>query len=210
MASVTHLARLPPFTDPPLWEQWLFVNPWPLMVVLIAVAVLLRVAAVRCGRPRLRLAGYAAAGLALGVYASTALVTTQREQADRATRALLQATVDADVAAITRAIAPDAALTDADGDPMAAIGPLRGEVATAISRYPIEFHRINDLVALPDGPNRTLVRLDLRTTFRQNSVPNATIWVFTWQRSGPGAAWQLVEARWLQWQNQRPPGAVWR
>lgn len=180
------------------------------MVTLIAVAIVVRLAAVRMGRPKLRFAAYASVLAALGVYGSTELVATQREQANQATRALLQATVDADPGAVTQTIAPQATLSDANGNVMASIGSLSDEVAAAIARYPIASHRINDIVATPQGDRRTLVRLDLRTTFSQNSVPNATVWVFTWERTDAQAPWRLTDARWLQWQNQRPPGAVWR
>ncbi len=198
------------FPDPPLLEQWLFINPWPGVIVLVAVAAVLRLMAQRSAKPRLNIAAVTALALALALYLTTALVTTPREQVDRAMRSLLRATAEADFASITAMIDPSASITDPDGNTAWGTRSLHDELPAALQRFPIDFHRVNDLRVAPRGDRRADVMLDLRTTFKSQGLPNATRWVFTWERAEGDAAWRVTEARWLQWQGQRPPGAVWR
>ena len=198
------------FPDPPLTEQWLFVNPWPGIIVLIVVAALLRLIAQRAGKTQLNWGVPAALLLAGGLYALTALVDTQREQVDNAMRTLLQATIEKDLAALSTLISDDATISDADGNPWGRVGPLRDELDTALTNFTIESHRVNDLRVQPTGERGAQVLLDLRTTFAASGFPNATRWVFTWERVGDGKAWRVTDARWLKWQGRKPPGPAWR
>lgn len=198
------------FADPPLVEQWLLINPWPLVVALGAMGVALGMRARSSGRPRLNLAAGMMLLLAVGVWGLATTVTTQREEVAAAMRGLLRATVEADATAIHSAVDPGATVLGPDGRSMVGAGSLAAELAEALRRHPISHHRVQDLVVRPVTADRAQVRLDLRTTFRKTGYPNATLWLITWRRAETGSPWQVVEIQWLQWQGQRPPGAVWR
>lgn len=193
-------------SPPPLWQAWLFENPWPLVVALLAAAVVLRVVSTRRETPWRGRLGWAALGavlLAGGVYLSTAIVETDRERLIDRTRQLVAATAPIDAGALDGLIARGAVVAGPDGSPWVVYDDIRDELEAAVQRHGGFDHAIRGLAAEAVNKARGRSLLSLSTTTGDLGVPIRTRWLITWRREGDGR-WRVMEIRWLEFRG-RPP-----
>ncbi len=180
-------------------------NPWPIVIVLIGVAAVLRVVGRRNDKRGLSLAALIALLAAVGVYVLATLVDTPREQVTAATHALLDATVAKDAAAIDRLLDPRVVLADERGNVRLTIGELRPGLDRTLERFDLASQRAKNLLVDTQTPDAATAHLDLRTGFTDNAFPPShTRWQLDWRRDADGR-WRLTEVRWLEWMGQTPP-----
>lgn len=199
-------------TPPPLWQEWLFENPWPLVIVLIVLAVVLRLMATRSRRPRGYRFNYAALGAllaALGVYLLTVFVETDRERLVDRTRQLVAATAPLDTAAIDALIARGAVVTGPAGETWVLYDDIRPELERAVGRHGIARHALRSLAADVVSSVRGRSLLSLSTTTDDLGLPIRTQWLITWRKEGDGT-WRVIELQWLEFQGQPPRNLMWR
>lgn len=180
-------------------------NPWPLVIVLICAAAVLRVIGRRHDKRALNVAALLTLLAAGGVIALAHFVATPRERVTAATHALLDATADNDPATIERLLAPRIVLTDEAGNVKVSVGELRPRLDRALEKFPINSQRAKTLMVETRGDGFASAHLALRTGFADNAYPPAhTQWRLEWRR-GEDGAWRLVEVRWLKWMGRTPP-----
>lgn len=197
--------------DPPapsILQRYLLEQPWPLVVVLLLIAVACLLGMLRrrdkTARHRFLIVSSIAAGLAAGVLLLATAVRTDREAIEQTTRELVAAAGPLDPDRLDALIFPDAVFTGPDGS----VWRTWDESEPAIragSRW-VEFkespHTIRSLRVgvLPSGEGVTL--MDVRT-----DVPGAaffkTKWRLTWRKDAEGE-WRMHEARWLDFFGRQP------
>ncbi|MEX1016060.1 MAG: hypothetical protein WDZ31_04870 [Phycisphaeraceae bacterium] len=189
---------------PPLWEHLLLERPWPLVVALLVGAILLRYVARQRNQP---VVGHVALGLALvagGVFALAWSVTTDRQQIERHTRDLVQATVTpADFDVIDRLLSPDVVLVGPDGDVWLEAGPLRRQLETVVDRYGIDDQIIRDFGVETTGDHTGRSAIDLRTYSPGMVAPS--VWTLHWRRTGDDTPWRVVRIQWNEFMGNDPP-----
>jgi hypothetical protein len=200
----------------PLWREWLFENPWPVVLVLIAAAAVLRVVGVRRANLRLARAWWLLVPLAAVGYGLAHVVQTGREQVIAQTRALIAATVVPEGAArmdAERVLAffdERATLEDPDGNVLADVMQMRGHLAAVADRFPIASQAMVQLRTQTTSSTRAVTTLELRTVFSQGigtGVPLASEWWVEWGRSGagePAGRWRVTRLRWLKLMDRVP------
>jgi hypothetical protein len=192
-------------SEPPLFEHLLLENPWPLVIVLICGAAVLRVIARRHEKRAFNLAALVTLLLAGGIIALAHLVHTPRERVTAATHELLDATADNDPATIERLLDPRIVLADEGGNVRISVGELRPRLDRALEKFPLASQRAKDLAVEVRGKDVASAYLALRTGFTDNAYPPAhTQWRLEW-RCGDDGVWRLVEVRWLRWMGRTPP-----
>ena len=191
---------------PPLWQLLLFEQPWPLVIVLLVSAVLLRHAARQRNQPRMGHVGFGLAVAAGAVFALAWLVTTDREMLERQTREVVAATESpTDLATLDRLLSPDAVLTGPGNEIWMEMSAIRRQLEQLGERFPIEQQVIRDIGAQVIDARRGRSAFDLRTySPHQPGVPYRSVWTLHWHRQDNGD-WQIVQVQWEQFMN-RPPG----
>lgn len=193
----------------PLWQEWLFENPWPLVIVLIAVAVVVRLVATRRKQPRVNFAAAGALLLAVGVYLLTMFVATDRERLVDRTKELVEATAPLDSAAMDGLIARGAIVSGPDGAAWVEYDSIRSELEAVVGRYGGFDHAIRGLGAEVTSAVRGRSLLSLSTTAESIGMPIRTQWLITWRKESDGQ-WRVIEISWLEFQGRPPRNLMWR
>ncbi|MBA4038888.1 MAG: hypothetical protein C0468_00900 [Planctomyces sp.] len=206
-ALLAGLAQAPGLIDRgPLWSRWLFEQPWPLIAAVVAASA--AIAWRRNARGRgasaavVMAAGVACAGAA---YVTSRVVQTERESLVARTRALVDAVVGADAAALRATLGRSVALR---------LGAAAG-IAGGLGGAAVEPERlVEQVTAQMSGPYRLIehrtrwaradtdarrapgaVRADGLSQVRvwadpaQSRVPVSSTWLLTWERL-PGRSGQ--------------------
>lgn len=194
--------------DPPsvgLVTRFLFENPYPVGLVLLAVAGGMLWTGLREGR-RQRLT-IAAIGIALGAVVLTigAAVVTSGERASKVTIELVEAAVAADVVAMMASFADDATMAfGSPTNPGFDLDYLSREASRLESQYRIESNSITRLEAYTVSKDSAIVHLACRTTVERGYVPTPTQWVLQVERGDDGT-FKIVHVTWISLAGDPPP-----
>lgn len=206
MNDLIQAHQIQPLPSPPLFEGFLFEQPLLPTVVLAVLAIVAAIAFARLGQRR---KGFLVAGvlalLAGAVFATAALITTERERLLERTEALIGATATVDTATLQQMLA-DSARLQTSGDIERVLAPIDGReeiIGRAESqlrnRFRINEWQILDRQATIDGPNvgRTLVRVGADSD--SFSRTHYSWWRLHWEL-GPDGQWRCfeIEPRWIQ------------
>lgn len=197
--------------DPPIFEHLLLENPWPLVAALGAVGVVLLILANRRRQSRLFHAAIVALMLAVGAFLLASYVTTQREELAGRTRRLVELTAPLQVPALEAMFAPNAVLSDGNGNVCLRAEGIFRDLEAALGRYPIADQSIRQVDAEVLRPGFGATEFDLSTSLRSEYGQSAirTVWRVDWRRGGDGQ-WQITDIRWLKFQGKAPRCGMWR
>jgi hypothetical protein len=187
-----------------LITRYVLENPYPLGLLLVALAAGFAWTALRSQRPqRLRTAGVLAA-LGAAVLLTGVLVVTAGEQARRVTMAVVEAAVAADVSGAAALFAEDARLSF--GSPTNP-GLLRRAIESRIDqldgKYRIQANQVTMLRAYTETSDRATVHLACRTTLERGFGPAPTQWVLRVQRQDNGT-WKIAHVTWISYAGRSP------
>jgi ketosteroid isomerase-like protein len=193
--------------EPPpvgLITRYVFENPYPAGLLLLALAAGFAWTALRSERPeRLRVAG-ALAAIGAAILLIGALVVTAGERARRVTLAVVDAAVAGDVVAAGSYFADDARL--AFGSPTNP-GVPRRDIQSRIDqldgKYRIQSNQVTMLRAYTESSDRATVHLACRTTLERGFGPTPTSWVLVVQRQDDGT-WKISHVTWVALAGRSP------
>lgn len=198
---------------PPMWESLLLESPLPVVIALVAMAVVLRVMASRRRDRRLNYAALGALAAAMLVFVLAHLVVTDREAIMARTEALVAATAPLDSNALADLIANGATVTGPQGQPFLDYSQLRPELERTLTRFPVEGQAVRSLAAqamgAPGTRGESIVGLSTQVRTEFFGGPIRSEWGLFWQKESDGE-WRVVEIRWLTFQGQEPTNLMWR
>ncbi len=206
MNDLIQAPSIQPLPSPPLLERFLFEQPLLPVIVLAVLAIVAAIAFARLGqRRRGVLVASVLAVLAGAVFATAALITTERERLLERSEELIGATAAVDTTALERMLSEDARLqTSGDIERVLASIDGRGEIIDQAQsrlrhRFQINEWQILDRQATIDGPNvgRTLVRVGVDSD--SFSRTHYSWWRLHWELDADGQ-WRCfeIEPRWIQ------------
>lgn len=201
-----------PLAQPPILENLLFEQPWPLAVVVLAVAAgCWVVASRRRRRGKLRLVAVSFVLLAVALLVMAHFVTTAREHLLSATAQLVAATESpTDGKVLDQLIAPDAVVTGPGGEVWLEYAQLRSELKSAVDRHQIHEQRIRSVGAEVTSDTAGRSVFDLRTNVgKETFIPIRTVWALHWARDDAGE-WRIKQIQWLQFQGHAPSRGLWQ
>lgn len=196
---------------PPSILQELFLEkPLPVVIALVAVAVVLRVMASRRRDARLNRVALGAVLLAAVAFLVADFVVTSREAILARSEALVHATAPRDTALLGDALAAGVMLTGPGGQPWLDESELRAQLDRTLERFPIEKHNIRTLAAGARGDRGQSV-LDLTTLVKTEffAGPVRSRWGLSWRRDADGV-WRVIEIRFLEFEEREPTQMMWR
>jgi hypothetical protein len=193
--------------EPPrvgLFTRYVLENPYPVGLLLVALAAGLAWTALRSGRPqRLRTAGMLAV-VGAGALLVGALVVTAGERARRVTLAVIEAAVAADVTGAAALFAADARLSfGSPANPGLPRGDIEGRIDQLDGKYRIQANRVTMLRAYTETSDRATVHLACSTTLERGFGPAPTQWVLRVQRQDDGA-WKIAHVTWISYAGRSP------
>lgn len=188
-----------PLPVPPLLEHLLLERPWPLVIPLIVIALI--VSRVLSRSPRAPRIAWIGAVLLLiagpAIYLLSAFITTDREHMKATTTSLVDAVAKADTAAVERLLDPGCYLhsrfafpgytTDSKGMDR---GEILDQVPRTIRDNPIAEHGILESQALSRGPGIGSTQLKVRVVVELQGggfkLPVQSWWKVDWRRGSDG------------------------
>ena len=194
--------------DPPLWQYLLFEQPWPLVIALGAMAVVLTVVAQRRDSRAIRMVAWSLAIGAGVVYALAWQVTTDRQRLLHATEALVLSTespMDVEHLAGTW-LSDQTTLIGPGGEPWLDREAIERQLRTADQRHAIEQQSIRRLGAevTQPGYGRSIVEVSTQAGGGTRGFgPLRTEWDLYWQADEHGQ-WRVQEIHWVSFRNQPP------
>lgn len=194
-------------------QSLLFENPWPIVFVCGALAVVLWVVGNRQRRTRLTRAAIGAAVVGVVVYVAARVVTTDREVIAAQTEALVMATAPLDVARVESLLARGAYVSGPDGTPWIEYDRIRPQLERVTSQRNIANHTIRNLVVdVEPAGTRARSIIDLRTSVPDSGtgLPIQSVWELHWRKetADPEQSWRVAEIRWREFM-QREPERSW-
>ncbi len=186
--------------------RYLFENPYPAGIVLLAVAGGLVWTGLTQGRrDRLRIAAVPG-GLGVAILLIGLLVTTSGERAKRVSRQLVDAAVDGDLVTAFGLFADDASVSmGSPNNPGYDIEFIRSALDDFVGRYTVEDNSITMLDAFTESADRAEVHMACFTTVTQGyGGPTPSQWVLTVTRQADGA-WKITRITCVSVAGQHPP-----
>lgn len=180
-----------PLKASPVWDTYIFEQPWPLAGVLLVVAV----AYFLKGKGRIRTIGAPVAlALAIAVVAAGSLVTTAGEHIKASTRALVAAVAIGNLTVLDAELEDSAKLYSFlhnDGITKTAILDEVTQRFRAGAPYAIKEHSIIDLAAARDGTNVGRALVKVRVIPEAAGFPFFSWWLLDYRRDDKGR-WRVV------------------
>ncbi len=194
--------------DPPsvgLVTRFLLENPYPVGLVVLAVAGGLLWTGLREGRRERMLVGLIGIVLAAAVLTIGAVVVTSGERARRVTIALVEAAVTANVVDVMSHFADEATFAFASPtNPGFPLDYIRQQASRLEAQYHIESNRITQLKAYSVSKDSAIVHLGCSTTVEQGYGPTPTQWVLQIERNDQGD-YKIVHVTWVSLAGNPPP-----
>jgi hypothetical protein len=194
---------MPPPPPVGFFTRYVLENPWPLGIVLFAVAVIAGWRAMRGGSGRLGAAGVVAA-LGVAVLIAGAAVVTSGERARQVVLQVVDAAVAGDVGGASSLFAGDATLalgsTANPGFPREAIEQRLDHLD---DRYRIDSNDVTTLRAYSTARQAAVVHLACRTVLAAVPVPVPTEWVVEVTRQDDGT-WKISRVTWISIAGRSP------
>ena len=187
-----------------LLTRYVLENPYPLGLLLVALAAGFAWTALRSERPqRLRPAAILA-GLGAAVLLTGALVVTAGERARRVTMAVVEAAVAADVSGAAALFAEDARLAfGSSTNPGLPRRDIEARIDQLDGKYRIQSNQVTMLRAYTETSDRATVHLACRTTLERGFGPAPTQWVLRVQRQDDGT-WKIAHVTWISYAGRSP------
>jgi ketosteroid isomerase-like protein len=190
-----------------LFTRYVLENPWPLGVLLLAIAAGLAWSGLQAvDRRRLLAAGVmAVAGAA--VMAAGRVVVTPGEHARAVVMETVDAAVAADVTRVAAAFADDSALSlGSPNNPGFSKDDITRRLEGLTGRYRIKSNRVVKLDATTVTRDRGVVDLACLTEPTLGFGPVPTSWVVQVDRQ-PDGSWKITHVTWVTMGNRAPPGS---
>lgn len=176
----------PPLPSPPRLAHWLFENPWPPSITLIALAVIVFVLLNARGQAKQGMGiGAGLLAIAAACIGTAFLVTTDRERVAARTVELIGATATADLAALRPLLASDVGLNVLGRPFPEEKEGILGMVGLYMGgSYRVEQHTVSNITAHVDrlGSARTLARVRVEV----DGFTNRSWWRITWRKNAQG------------------------
>ena len=186
--------------DPPsvgLVTRFLLENPYPVGLVVLAVAGGLLWTGLREGRRERMLVGLIGITVAAAVLTIGAVVVTSGERARKVTIELVEAAVAADVVDVMSHFGDEATFAFASPtNPGFPLDYIRQQAVRLESQVSIESNRITQLNAYSVSKDTAIVHLGCSTTVEQGYGPTPTQWVLQLQRNDQGD-YKIVHVTWV-------------
>ena len=186
--------------DPPsvgLVTRFLLENPYPVGLVVLAVAGGLLWTGLREGRRERLLVGLIGIAVAAAVLTIGAVVVTSGERARRVTIELVEAAVAANVVDVMSHFGDEATFAFASPtNPGFPLDYIRQQAVRLESQFSIESNRITQLKAYSVSKDSAIVHLGCSTTVAQGYGPTPTQWVLQLQRNDQGD-YKIVHVTWV-------------
>ena len=186
--------------DPPsvgLVTRFLLENPYPVGLVVLAVAGGLLWTGLREGRRERLLVGLIGITVAAAVLTIGAVVVTSGEFARKVTIELVEAAVEANVVDVMSHFGDEATFAFASPtNPGFPLDYIRQQALRLESQFSIESNRITQLNAYSESKDSAIVHLGCSTTVAQGYGPTPTQWVLQLQRNDQGD-FKIVHITWV-------------
>jgi hypothetical protein len=193
----------PPSTS--LFTRYVFENPWPLGILLLAVAVIVGYLGMREGlRSRTRVA-LVCGLLGIAVIAAGMFVTTAGEQGERIVTALVDAAVNEDMVGGLALFSDDAIMNSGSPqNPGLGYDVIQSQFAALGERYDIESNSITSLRGYSVKRDDAEVHLACHTTVAGFPYPAVSRWIVRVQREADGQ-WKVTRLTCVSINNQTVP-----
>ncbi|MCI0631844.1 MAG: nuclear transport factor 2 family protein [Phycisphaerales bacterium] len=196
---------MPEPPDVSLVTRYVLENPWPLAIVMLALAAWLAWSGMREGLNSRMKSAAAFAVIGCSVLAAGSLIVTSSEHAERVTQALVDATVNGQTDVATNLFAEDAVFSV--GSPTNP-GFGREFIVNLLERigrdYAIESNSITHLHGYSETRDRATVHLACWTELQIAYGPGASQWVVRVERQRDGS-WKISHLTCVSVNNQAPP-----
>jgi len=190
------------------FTRYVLESPLPLSVVLLAIAGVLAVVALREGRRNLLIGGGAAALLAVIVFITGRLIETSGEKAEAITKQLVSAAVAGDTTG-TMALFSDGAVMTlvAPNNEAQSLDYVRSGVDAVANRYAIDSNRITQLRGYSVAGDHAEVHMTCMTEIGGSTTQ--TQWVLSVREQADGS-WKVDKLTWVNINRQRPSTSMLR
>lgn len=186
--------------DPPsvgLVTRFLLENPYPVGLVVLAVAGGLLWTGLREGRRERLLVGLIGITVAAAVLTIGAVVVTSGERARKVTIELVEAAVAANVVDVMSYFTDEATFAFASPtNPGFPLDYIRQQALRLESQFSIESNRITQLKAYSVSKDSAIVHLGCSTTVAQGYGPTPTQWILQIERNDQGD-YKIVHVTWV-------------
>ena len=186
--------------DPPsvgLVTRFLLENPYPVGLVVLAVAGGLLWTGLREGRRERLLVGLIGIAVAAAVLTIGAVVVTSGERARKVTIELVEAAVAANVVDVMSHFGDEATFAFASPtNPGFPLDYIRQQAVRLESQFSIESNRITQLKAYSVSKDSAIVHLGCSTTAAQGYGPTPTQWILQIERDDQGD-YKIVHITWI-------------
>ena len=188
---------------PTAWYlHYLLEQPWPVVIVLLAVAAVLRVVGRRGGDVRLVRGSFVAALLGVAVLATAYLLQTDREQVVQRSLQLVEAAERGDTTQLQHLLATRVTLLGPGGDPWLTGDAVHQRIEAGAHYAGGGDHRVYDTRAGVAGDvGVSVIRVRSRWE-RQGPGLARTAWRLEWERRD--GRWQLTRLYWLDLEGREP------
>ena len=185
-----------------LFTRFVLENPWPLGIVLLAIAVFIAWRGLREGmRNRVRIA-VVLATLGGVVITAGSLVTTSGEHGKQVTRALVEAVVSEDLVGGLALFSDDAEMrAGSPQNPGVGIDVIQRQFSLLADRYTIESNSITRLRGYSISADEAEVRLACLTYV--SAIPNTSQWILRVRRM-PEGQWRITRLTCVAINDQTP------
>ena len=194
--------------DPPsvgLVTRFLLENPYPVGLVVLAVAGGLLWTGLREGRRDRLIVGLIGIVVAAAVLTIGGVVVTSGERARKVTIELVESAVAADIVDVMSHFADEAAFAFASPtNPGLPLDYIRRQAVRLEAQYRIESNRITKLKAYSTSSDSAIVHLGCSTIAAQGYGPTPTQWVLQMQRDDQGD-FKIVHITWISLAGNPPP-----
>ena len=186
--------------DPPsvgLVTRFLLENPYPVGLVVLAVAGGLLWTGLREGRRERLVIGLIGIAVAAAVLTIGAVVVTSGERARKVTIELVEAAVAANVVDVMSHFGDEATFAFASPtNPGFPLDYIRQQAVRLESQFSIESNRITQLKAYSVSKDSAIVHLGCSTTAAQGYGPTPTQWILQIERDDQGD-YKIVHITWI-------------
>lgn len=185
---------MPQMPDPPqtsVFTRWILENPWPVAILLAALAIVMAWTALRDGRmARLKIA-IAPAVASLLVMAAGIFITTAGERGEAVVEDFVEAVVNEDVLGAPAMLSDDATMAlGKTTNPGFDAEYVKRQLDQLMVRYDITSNRITRLRGYGLSADRAEVHLGCRTEVNEGWGPTPSQWVIEVKRQDDGQ-WKI-------------------
>ena len=193
-----------------VWTRYVLENPWPLAIVLLAIAALAAWSGFREGIAFRQKAAGALALVACGILTIGHLVVTAGEHARAATVALVHATVNKDLIATSNVLAPNAVVSFGQpSNPGFDRDYIMERLDAFRQKYTIDSNTISSLKTFGESPTAAVVHLDCwsQVTTSFGPAPVRSQWILRVEKqSDPAGEWKIARVTLVAINNQTHDG----